>query len=157
MKCSLLLLLLSAAPSYSALVLTLSPSTEVGAAGDSVVFRGSIENIGLADAFLNDIAIVFTPPAGTYLTVDPNFFFANVPGVLLSGENYTGPIFRFLVAPNTPTGSYSGIAAILGGSDEFAHDPSRPVSFTVATPEPANIGLIIAALAGCAITRPTSR
>ena len=157
MKRLLWLLLLSSAPSYAALVLTLSPSTEVAAA-DSVVFRGSIANTGLADAFLNDIAIVLTPPAGTYLTVDPNFFFANVPGVLLSGETYTGPIFRLLIALNTPAGNYSGIAAILGGSDEFALDPSRSVSFTVATPEPATIGLMLAALAGLAIiTRTTFR
>ena len=147
MKHLSLLLLLTAVPGYSDLIVTLAPSTRVAAPGGMVTFCGTIENTALVDAFLNDIAFTFTPPAGTYLTADNNFFFANVPGVLLSGETYTGPIFRFVVAPNTPAGIYSGTVSLLGGATDLSFDPFTPTSFAVQmVPEPSTLGLMLAAL-----------
>jgi hypothetical protein len=149
---ALLLLMTLTFPGYPALVLTLNPSTAIGVEGGTVTFEGILENTGAFDVFLNDINLAFTPPAGTYLTNDPNFFFANVPGVLLPGESYTGPIFHLLIAPGTPPADYSGVVSILGGDDEFALDALNAGDFTVQmTPEPATLLLMAGALAALAI------
>ena len=148
--------LLSALPAYSALVLTLSPSAQTGQPGEAIIFGGTLQNTGLADLFLNDLALAFTPPAGTYLIEDHNVFF-NVPGVLLPGETYNGPIFGLLIVAGTPLGTYTGSATVQGGADPFALDAlaTGPFSVTVA-PEPATLGLIAAALATLAARRAIS-
>ena len=149
--------LLSALPAYSALVLTLSPSAQTGQPGEAIIFGGTLQNTGLADLFLNDLALTFTPPAGTYLIEDHNFFFANVPGVLLPGETYNGPIFSLLIVAGTPLGTYTGSATVQGGADPDALDALAigPFSVTVA-PEPATFGLIAGALATLAARRAVS-
>ncbi len=150
--------LLSALPASPALLLTLTPPAQNGQPGDTIIFGGTLENTGLADLFLNDLAIAFTPPAGTYLIEDHNFFFANVPGVLLPGESYTGPIFRLLIAANTPLGTYAGLAALQGGAEPNALDQLANGSFTVTVvPEPATLALIASALATLAARRAMGR
>ena len=148
-------LLFGALPSYSALVLTLTPPVRSDVPSDALVFSGTILNSGPADVFLNGIFISFTPPAGTYLSEDQNFFSANVGSVLLSGESYIGPIFRLPITPNTPPGTYSGTVSFLGGGDELALDALQEDAFsaTLATPEPATLTLISAALGVMALRR----
>jgi hypothetical protein len=159
-------LVISVVPASSAtLDFFLTPSLQAGAGGGSVVFQGTLANFTTSDLFLNDFDISFTPPAGTYLADDHNFFFFNVPGVLEAGETYTGPIFRLLIAPATPPGAYFGSATILGGADEFTFDPIASQSFEVSlVPEPATMattGLMLAglgiALAGYRSRRTISR
>ena len=150
--------LLSALPAYSALLLTLSPPAQTRQPGATITFNGTLENTGLADLFLNDLVFAYAPPAGTYLTADLNVFFANVPGVLLPGETYNGPIFSLIVAAGTPLGTYTGAATVQGGADPFALDALATGPFTVTVvPEPATFGLIAGALAALAVRRATVR
>ncbi len=146
--------LLSALPASPALLFTLTSPAQTGQPGDTITFSGTLENNGLADLFLNDIAITFTPPAGTYLIEDHNFFFANVPGVLLPGETYSGPIFSLLIAAGTPVGTYAGSAAMQGGADPSALDALALAPFSVTVvPEPATLTLLASALVALAARR----
>ena len=148
MRCTLLAaLLFSALPASATLAFTLTPAVQTGQPGSSITFSGTLQNNGLADLFLNDLTIAFTPPAGTYLTEDHNFFFANVPGVLLSGESYIGPIFQLLVAPGTPPGTYMAVVTLQGGSDPFALDPLAISGLTVlVAPEPGTLAFMLTGL-----------
>ena len=149
--------LLSALPAYSALVLTLTTPAQTGQPGDTITFHGTLENNGLADLFLNDIAITYTPPV-PYLIEDHNFFFANVPGVLLPGQTYNGPIFSLIIAAGTPLGTYAGTATVQGGADPLFLDGLATGDFTVTVvPEPATLSLIAGALATLAARRATLR
>ena len=152
-----LVFFLLAMPGCAALLFTPTTPLQTTAPGTTIVFSGTLENTGPDDVFLNDLVVDFAPPAATYLINDPNFFFATVPGVLLAGESYVGPIFSLSIAPNTPLGPYSGMATVLGGADEFAMTviAVSPFSVTVANtvPEPATAGLFAAALVGCVLRR----
>jgi hypothetical protein len=78
---------------FADLAINLTAASLPADPGADAVFTGTLTNTGSPDIFLNDINFSFTPPAGTYLTADRNFFFANVPGILSPGETYSGPIF----------------------------------------------------------------
>ncbi len=141
--------ILWAAPGFSGtLQFVLNPAVEAGVPGGDVFFGGTLKNLGPPDLFLNDYEITFTPPAGTYLADDHNFFFFNVNGVLLSGESYAGPIFHLTLAPGTPGGNYFGSITILGGDTPDAFDAIGTQSFEVSVaPEPSTVGLLLAGLA----------
>jgi hypothetical protein len=155
-------LIASAAPaSAGPLSFLLNPIVQAGVAGGSVVFQGTLQNTAAPDLFLNDLSLTFTPPGGLYLAVDPNFFFFNVPGVLLAGESYIGPVFRVTIAPGTPSATYFGSATILGGDHDVTFNPIGSQGFQVAVgtvPEPATVSLMFAGLAitlaGCRSRRP---
>ncbi|MBY0508208.1 MAG: PEP-CTERM sorting domain-containing protein [Bryobacteraceae bacterium] len=140
----LCLLLFSTLPAPAAVILTLSPSAEVISNG-LVTFSGTIQNTGPSAAFLNDITLLLNPPGGTYLTSNQNFFFFNVPGVLLNNETYTGPIFQFVAAPNTPIGVYTGSVSLIGGDDEFAVNTLASANLIVGVPEPSTGWLLLGA------------
>ncbi len=164
-----LLLPLLAAPAFGDLIFTLDPAIESGMPGDTdpfgVVFDGTLTDTDMSGnlLFLNDIDVTFTPPADSYLSADPNFFFNNVPGVLDgTGNNadpsYTGPIFEVDIAPDTPPGAYGSplttdlTITILGGGDPSALNSLATQSFEVdVTPEPGVAGLTIAGLLGLGI------
>ncbi|MDP9171622.1 MAG: hypothetical protein M3N54_13475 [Acidobacteriota bacterium] len=150
------ILLLAAAPSFaSALSYTLTPSAVQAVAGGTVLLGGTLQNTGAADLFLNDFSVQFDPPAGAYLSADPNYFFENVPGVLSAGEQYTGNIFELFVSPDAPPGTFTGSGTIYGGLDAFANDNLGIRTFTVilATPEPAAAFLLATGLAAIEIYR----
>lgn len=112
------------------LAMTLTPGAQVANRSTETVFSGSLTNTGMTDLFLNDIGVTLVSPGGTYFTVDRNFFFESVPGVLSPGETYSGPIFKISVA-KAPSGSYAGSAAILGGSDILSQGSLPSVNFTL--------------------------
>lgn len=169
----LLALLLPAVPAFGqGLQMLLSPATESAASG-SLIFSGTLVDTDIDDSFLflNDISVVFTPPANSYLSVDPTgdptsspntFFFNTVIGDLIGDgvtgdDTYAGPIFEVYIAPGTPVGDYSGTINILGGYDgpgDLNPLLSTAASFeVVVTPEPGVFLLTLAGLAGLAIMK----
>lgn len=168
-------LLLAAVPAFGAgLQMTLSPTTEIGFPGGSVIFQGNLLDTDTDDSFLflNDISVTFTPPADDYLSVDPTgqpasspntFFLDTVTGDLIGDgvpgdDTYIGPIFEVYIAPDTPAGDYAGSINILGGYDGPGVDfndlltPAATFDVDVA-PEPGAFALMLAGLAALAIRK----
>jgi hypothetical protein len=161
-----LTLLLPAIPAFATgLQLTLNPAIQAGIPGGSVIFSGTLVDTDTDSSFLflNDLSVLFTPPADSYLSVDPTFFFNTVPGDLfgdgITGDDtYTGPLFEIYIAPDTPWGNYSGTINILGGYNgpgaDFDPLLVTPVDFqVVVAPEPTTLLLTMAGIAGIAIIK----
>lgn len=110
------------------LAVTLTPGAQIANGSSDTIFSGTVTNTGTADIFLNDIGVTLMPPGGPYFTVDRNFFFESVPGVLSPGETYSGPIFKISIA-KAPSGSYAGTASILGGADISSQGSLPGVNF----------------------------
>jgi hypothetical protein len=99
----------------------------------------------------------------TFFTPDNNVFFSNTPATMAPGASYSGPLFGFTVASNTPPGQYTGLITISGSeldnngntvgsySSSPGSDSTARFSFTVnpaSAPEPASfVPLAIGALA----------
>ena len=124
-----------AASARAQLAVSFAPGSQNAAAGETVVFSGTLVNSGTARAFLNNIQPALTGSAATYLAFQPNTFFANVPGILLPGQTYYGPIFSITRAAPSPPSDYPGSVAILGGTDQFGSNTLVSGSFTVLWPD----------------------
>ncbi len=112
----------------AALTLTLDAPVVNAAAGTTLVITGTLANTSpTAKVFLNDMQC--TLPAG--LAGRPNTFFANVPGILLPGEIYTGPLFSVALDLNAAGTDSAGTLALRGGEDAFAVDALTTAGFTV--------------------------
>lgn len=119
----------------AALEFTLTPSVKSGALGTEITFSGTLRNTSTTDnLFLNDIQFTISGASATALTPDSNSFFANVPGLLLPNEIYTGPIFTILLKSTAAPGDYSGSVAILGGADILATTTLQTQSFQISSP-----------------------
>jgi len=68
------------------------------------------------------------------LTADSNVFFANVPGILLPNETYTGPIVTITISSTADQTDYTGSVTIKGGADIFALTDLLSQSFQVSSP-----------------------
>jgi hypothetical protein len=113
---------------FAALTISLDAPVQNATPGNAVVFTGTLTNTdGSAKLFLNDLLV--QAPGG--VAQQPNVFFANVPGILLPGESYTGPIFSVAVAANASPGDYVCTLDVKGGADIFAADSLATVGFTV--------------------------
>lgn len=133
---------------------SLNPALESGAPGGQVIFSGTLTNLAATDLFLTDISYAFTAPGDSYLTPDFNFFFQNVPGVLLEDESYSDVIFKISIAAGTPAGIYNGQVTFLGGDLEGSLDALGTADFQVeSTPEPGAIWLIASGLAALPAAR----
>jgi hypothetical protein len=129
------MLWLAAATARADLTFVLTPAVKSGAISNEVFFVGVLSNTSLTDnLFLNDVQFAFTGAATNYLTADTNSFFANVPGILLSGETYSDVVFGVTISPATPPADYFGSVAILGGSNIFAATNLASRSFQVSSP-----------------------
>ena len=129
----LLALLLVATVVPAAVTFTLAPMTRSGVGSITVAFFGTFTNSSTTtNIFLNQVQYVLTDAATNYLTPDTNAFFANVPGILLTNESYTDPVFAINIASNTPPGIYSGTATALGGGDIFASNTLASQTFEIA-------------------------
>jgi hypothetical protein len=114
------------------------------------------------DVLVNYIQFALSGASATFLTPDPNPFFANVPGVFSPGDVYSGIVFGVQFAPNTPFGSYGGTVTLLG--DPNGADPGATESLGTATfqltvaPEPgaSSLGLAAIPLALVALRRRRS-
>jgi hypothetical protein len=113
-----LALLLCGIPVRAGLAMFLTPSVQSIVGSNEVFFTGTLTNTSLTDnLFLNNLQLSFTNVATNYLSADTNAFFANVPGILLPGENYCDVVFGIPISPSTPPGQYCGTVTIQGGSN----------------------------------------
>src|SRR5437764_269159 len=93
------------------LIVTLDRPVQNVAAGGQLTFSGTLQNSSLSsELFLNSLQIAGAPPA---LTLLPNVFYSNVPGILLPGESYTGPLFSVSLASGAPSADYEGSVTFL--------------------------------------------
>lgn len=133
--------LLLAASARGGLAFGLTPATQSGLGSNAVVFAGAFTNASLIDnVYLNDIRLNFTGAATNCLAADTNIFFANVPGVLLTGETYTDLVFGVVISPSIPPGNYSGTVTLAGGLNIFATNRLASQTFQISLP-PATLHL----------------
>lgn len=130
----LLLMFLWSQTAFAGLIMTLTPPAQPAASGAEVLFSGSLQNSSATERlFLNDV--VFTPDPPNVTTLSGNAFFANVPGILLPGETYEGPLFRIALSNASSAANYTGSITFLGGADIFAGTQLVSAPLTVlATP-----------------------
>ncbi|MSV28103.1 MAG: PEP-CTERM sorting domain-containing protein [Bryobacterales bacterium] len=138
-----------------ALGFSLDSAVQSGLPGTDVIFTGTLTNLSGTDLFLTDIGYTFIAPGGLYLTPDLNFFFQNVPGVLLDGESYSDVVFMISIAAGAPKALYKGLATILGGDTPVSSGFLAAVAFQIdsSVPEPGVVGLVMAGLGVLAAAR----
>lgn len=130
--------LLFAATAQGGLGFVLTPAMQSGMGSNEVVFAGALTNASLIDnVYLNDIQLRFTGAATNWLAADTNIFFANVPGLLLTGETYTDMVFGVAINPSIPPGNYSGTVTLAGGLNIFATNPLASQTFQISLPPAA--------------------
>ena len=56
---------------------------------------------------------MFTPEPPNVTSLSGNAFFVNVPGILLPGETYEGPLFRIALSNASSTTNYTGSITFL--------------------------------------------
>ena len=115
------------------LTLQLSPANRPAAAGGTVTFSGLLTNTSATDKlYLNNIQASLS--TGT-TTLKSNSFFGNVPGILLPGETYNGPLFGVKLESGVANGNYNGSVTLQGGADIFANGTLASSNLTLlATP-----------------------
>lgn len=114
----------------AALTVSLTAPVVNAAAGTSAVFSGTLTNNDATKVFLNDVQVSLPPG----LALVPNTFFANVPGILLPGESYIGPIFSVELGAVASPGDYICTFAMKGGADMIAADELVAANFIVLSP-----------------------
>ena len=136
MKRLLCLLLCWSQAALADLTLSLDPVAQPVSAGAEALFTGTLTNTSTTDqVFLNDISASFTADPQTNTALSSNAFFANVPGILLPGETYSGPLFRISLSTTSPAANYTGSITLLGGADITAGSSLASAAITVlATP-----------------------
>lgn len=123
---------LLAIPARAALNITLTPGVKNAARGTERVFNGTLTNTSATEKlFLNGLHATLNGGAATFLALQTNGFFANVPGILLPGETYTGPIFRVALSTAAPADDYTGTITLDGGADIFATAGLASANFVV--------------------------
>lgn len=118
------------------LTLSLDPVTQPVSAGAEALFSGTLTNTSTTDRlFLNDVTATFTADPQSDTALSSNAFFANVPGILLPGETYDGPLFRISLSSTSPAANYTGAITLQGGPDITASTALASTAFTLlATP-----------------------
>ena len=130
-----ILLITLATTARASLTIVLAPGPQVAEQGAELVFSGTLTNTSATEKLLiNDIDATFTGASATHLSLKTNAFFANVPGVLLPGETYTGVLFRIAVSRLAPPDSYGGTIAVLGGADILATTNLGTANLAIASP-----------------------
>ena len=131
-----LVLLASLRPMEAAVTLALAPAAQNAAHGTQVVFSGTLTNTsGTERVFLNNLQATIAGGAGVVLALQPNPFFANVPGILLPGETYTGVLFQMDLSATASVGDYAGTIVLKGGPDLVASGDLASAGFTIYSPE----------------------
>jgi hypothetical protein len=130
-----ILLGIGAVSGRAALTASLSSSVRNSASGQTVVFCGTLTNTSATEqVFLNDIQFALSGPAAPAVVSGSNTFYANVPGILLPGESYTGELFSVALSGSAPPVDYDGTVTLQGGADIFAADDLATEDFTVLSP-----------------------
>ncbi|MDB6007146.1 MAG: hypothetical protein JWR15_4133 [Prosthecobacter sp.] len=111
-------LLLWCQTAFAGLTLSLNPGAQPVSAGAEALFSGTLTNTSATDkVFLNDVAVAFSADPQNDTALSSNAFFANVPGILLPGETYDGPLFRISLSGMSPAVNYTGTITFKGGAD----------------------------------------
>jgi|GEM_PF-1278600 len=128
--------LLSTCLCHAGLTLALTPPAQPASPGAEVLFNGSLTNTSAAEKlFLNDITATFTADPQSDTALSSNEFFADVPGILLPGETYDGPLFRVALSSGSSAANYTGSVTLHGGADITGDSPLANASITMlATP-----------------------
>lgn len=115
----------------AALTISLDAPVVNAAAGTTLIVTGTFANTDTAaQIFLNNLQV----SASSALALQPNVFFANVPGILLPGESYTGPIFSVTLGAGASPADYNATVTVSGGGDIFATGTLATMAFTVLSP-----------------------
>ncbi len=124
--------LYSLATAQADLVATLTQPTQNVAAGGWLVFNGALSNTSNStQLYLNDLQLTGQNPA---LLLQSNTYYSSVPGILLPGETYTGPLFSLRLNAGASSADYPGTVIFLGGADIFATDALASVNFLALSP-----------------------
>ncbi|HEX7618581.1 MAG TPA: hypothetical protein VF480_07675 [Verrucomicrobiae bacterium] len=135
------LALLTAAPVRADLTLSMTPLAQSGLVNNEIFLIGTLTNTSLTtNLFLNSLQITLTGATTNYLTADTNAFFANVPGILLPGENDNDAVFAVAVNASAHPTNFSGTVTIQGGADVFSTNNLATQAFQVSVP-PAALGM----------------
>jgi len=137
---NVLALLLASVSARADLAFVLTPPAQSGVGTNEIFFTGTLTNRSPATNYLNSIQFSLTNAAANYLIADTNAFFANVPGTMLPGKNYSDVVFGIFINPATPPGTYSGTVTIRGGGDIFATGNLTSQFFQVNLP-PASLDI----------------
>ena len=133
--------------------ITLTQTSQIGAAGTTITFDATLTNLSLGTIFLNGDSATTSLP---FLTVGDNPFLSNAPLSLAPGAS-SGPfaLFNVFIAPGIPKGTFgSNNFSILGGttSGDFSTVGSSQFSVIVSpVPEPGTIGLLVTGALGLGI------
>jgi hypothetical protein len=132
------LALLPAAPMRAGLTLSMTPSAQSGLTNNEIYLTGTLANTSLTtNLFLNSVQITLNGTATNFLAADTNAFFANVPGILLPGENYNDVVFAVAVNASAHPTNFSGTVTIQGGADIFSTNNLTTQTFQVSVPPAA--------------------
>jgi hypothetical protein len=108
---------------------------------NEIFLIGTLTNTSLiTNLFLNSVQITLNGTATNFLAADANAFFANVPGILLPGENYNDAVFGVAVNASAHPTNFSGTVTIQGGVDIFSTNNLATQTFQVTVP-PAAVGM----------------
>ncbi len=128
-------LIVAPCPVEAAVTLALAPAAQNAARGTQVVFSGTLTNpSGTEKVFLNNLQATIAGGSGAVLALKPNPFFANVPGILLPGETYTGVLFQMDIGASASAGDYAGTIVLKGGTDLVASGDLASAGFTIFSP-----------------------
>lgn len=137
------------------IIITLDAPDQAGAAGDTLVYSGTLFNNSPDTIFLNGVDFNLAGSSFTPDYLDP--FLVNVPLSLDPGQS-TADIELFEILLNNPFtdafATYGGNYALSGGADSNAQDLLTSVDFTItaqgdgsAVPEPSSLPLMAISLA----------
>jgi PEP-CTERM motif len=131
---------------------TLTPSTEMGVAGEIVTYSATLAapSSNGAAVFLNDETIDLNDPSG--VTTDGTDLFLNFPFDLNPGDSASGDLFTVTLPSIVSPGSYSGDFVLQGGSDLSAENTLATVPFTLVVagpvPEPSTWVMVASGVLG---------
>jgi hypothetical protein len=124
--------LLAGGTAQAGLTVTLTAGSEFGNPAADTVFTGVLTNTSGTDKlFLNDVQVTLSGASATHLTLNKNTFFASVPGILLPGESYNGPLFSIGLGALAPVAEYAGSIDFNGGADIQANAQQGTAAFTL--------------------------
>jgi hypothetical protein len=132
MKILFILLLAAFTAAHAQVAASLNASVQNCAAGQSILFCGTLTNTGTAQVFLNNV--IYSGTASGAVIGGSNAFYSNVPGILAPGQTYIGQLFCVALSGTAPAADYAGSVSVEGGTNIFATGDLADTPFTVLSP-----------------------